>query len=451
MVLFLALALAVLACGGNGEIPEDTPTPKPPPSPTPTATPEPTPVPTPTEEPEEIVDLIAFVGQDDNIYTIRPDGTDQELVSIPMAGETASLVAGAVFDDHTIYNWPTWSPDATKLAFTSYSANGDFPGALWLVDIPGGLPDKVFQDPDDTVGRFVAQRSPHYVYWSPQGDRLAFLAPTPESLVLYMIETSDPHRHETVSFGAPSYMAWSPDGQYLLHHLVQELDLVDTRNSFARASLNADSLSYRTPAWSPDSSHIAYVSEAQGGDRLLVANIQGTSGTEVSRVNVLSAFLWSPTANEIAFTELGTGRSLGIPTYAGLTIFDVDSGEKTQVTTREVVAFFWSPDGSKLAYVTVDRSASTISWYVNDRSGRSEKKLTDFIPSHEQLFVMFAFFDQYAYSNRLWSPDSSALVYSGRDPEANGTGGSTIQVISVDGNGPPLVIAPGNLAFWSPR
>ena len=64
---------------------------------------------------------------------------------------------------------------------------------------------------------------------------------------------------------------------------------------------------------------------------------------------------------------------------------------------------------------------------------------------------MFAFFDQYAYSNQLWSPDSQALVYSGRAPDSNGSGGSTIQVISVDGNAPPLVIAPGNLAFWSPR
>ena len=408
-------------------------------------------MPTPTEEPEEEVDLIAFVGQDDNIYTIRPDGADQELVSIPMAGETASLTGGAVFDNHTIYNWPTWSPDATKLAFTSYSANGDFAGALWLVDVPGGLPDKVFQDPEDTIGRFVAQRSPHYVYWSPQSDRVAFLAPTPQSLVLYMIETADPHHPETVSFGAPSYMAWSPDGQYLLHHLVQALDLVDTRNNFARASLNAASFSYRTPAWSPDNSRIAYVSGLQGGEKLVVSGVQGTSVMEVDQVEALSVFLWSPTANEIAYTELGSGQSLGIPTYAGLTILDVDSGVKTRVTTREVVAFFWSPDGSKLAYVTVDRSASTISWYVNDRSGRSERKLTDFIPSSEQLFVMFAFFDQYAYSNRLWSPDSSALVYSGRDPDANGTGGSAIQVISVDGSSPPLVIAPGNLAFWSPR
>ena len=451
--LILILALVLTACGSNEEIPDATPT-IPPPSPTsapPTATPEPTPAPTPTPAPEPDVNLIAFVGLDDSIYTIRPDGTDQQLVSIPMSGETASLAGIASFASHTVYNWPTWSPDASKLAFTSFSDNGDFGGALWLVDIPGGLPDKVFQDPDDTIGRFVAQRSPHYIYWSPGSDRVAFLAPTPTSLVLYMIETHDPHHPEVLSFGAPSYMTWSPDGQYLLHHLVDAVDLVDTRNDLERTSLDARSTSFRTPAWSPDSQQMAFVDGSIGADTLVITDVQGDSKIEVDRVSILTVFLWSPSANEIAYTELTPARSLGIPTYSGLAIFDVDSGDTRQITNREIAAFFWSPDGSMVAYVGIDRPTATISWYVNDRSGKAEKKLTDFVPSSEQLFVMFAFFDQYAYSNNLWSPDGRSLVYAGRDPDANGTGGTTIQVISIDGSSPPRVIAPGHLAFWSPK
>ncbi len=451
--LILILVLVLTACGSNEEPPDDTPT-IPPPSPTsapPTATPEPAPTPTPTPAPEPDVNLIAFVGLDDSIYTIRPDGTDQQLVSIPMSGETASLAGSAFFASHTVYNWPTWSPDASKLAFTSFSDNGDFGGALWLVDIPGGLPSKVFQDPDDTIGRFVAQRSPHYIYWAPGSDRVAFLAPTPTSLVLYMIETNDPHHPEVLSFGAPSYMAWSPDGQYLLHHLVDAVDLIDTRNDLERASLDARSVSFRTPAWSPDSRQMAYVDGSIGADTLVITDVQGNSKIEVDRVSILTVFLWSPSLNEIAYTELTPARSLGIPTYGGLAVFDVDSGETRQITNREIAAFFWSPDGSMVAYVGIDRPAATISWYVNDRSGKAEKKLTDFVPSSEQLFVMFAFFDQYAYSNNLWSPDGRSLVYSARDPDANGTGGSTIQVVSIDGVSPPRVIAPGNLAFWSPK
>ena len=451
--LILILALVLTACGSNEEPPDDTPTiPSPSPtSPPPTATPEPAPTPTPTPAPEPDVNLIAFVGLDDSIYTIRPDGTDQQLVSIPMSGETASLAGSASFASHTVYNWPTWSPDASKLAFTSFSDNGDFGGALWFVDIPGGLPDKVFQDPDDTIGRFVAQRSPHYIYWSPDSDRVAFLAPTPTSLVLYMIETADPHHLEVLSFGAPSYMAWSPDGQYLLHHLVDAIDLVDTRNGLERASLDARSISFRTPAWSPDSRQMAFVDGSIGADTLVITDVQGDSKIEVDRVSILTVFLWSPSLNEIAYTELTPARSLGIPTYGGLAVFDVDSGETRQITNREIAAFFWSPDGSMVAYVGIDRPTATISWYVNDRSGKAEKKLTDFVPSSEQLFVMFAFFDQYAYSNNLWSPDGRSIVYSARDPDANGTGGSTIQVVSIDGATPPRVIAPGHLAFWSPK
>ena len=451
--LILILVLVLTACSNNEEPPDDTPT-IPPPSSTsapPTATPEPSPAPTPTPAPEPDVNLIAFVGLDDSIYTIRPDGTDQQLVSIPMSGETASLAGSASFASHTVYNWPTWSPDASKLAFTSFSDNGDFGGALWLVDIPGGLPDKVFQDPDDTIGRFVAQRSPHYIYWSPDSDRVAFLAPTPDSLVLYMIETNDPHHPEVLSFGAPSYMAWSPDGQYLLHHLVDAVDLVDTRNGLERASLNARSTSFRTPAWSPDSRQIAFVDGSIGADTLVITDVQGDSKIEVDRVSFLTVFLWSPSLNEIAYTQLTPARSLGIPTYGGLAVFDVDSGDTRQITNREIAAFFWSPDGLMVAYVGIDRPTATISWYVNDRSGKAEKKLTDFVPSSEQLFVMFAFFDQYAYSNNLWSPDGRSLVYSARDPDANGTGGSTIQVVSIDGASPPRVIAPGHLAFWSPK
>ena len=64
---------------------------------------------------------------------------------------------------------------------------------------------------------------------------------------------------------------------------------------------------------------------------------------------------------------------------------------------------------------------------------------------------MFAFFDQYAYSNNLWSPDSRALVYSGRDLNANGTGNNTIQIVPADGSTLPVTIAPGSLASWSPR
>ena len=397
------------------------------------------------------MNLIAYVGPDDNIYTIGPDGSNLELLTIPMSGEAASLAGAGFLNSHTIYNWPTWSPNATKIAFTSYAENGDIAGSLWVAHIPGGLPEKIFQDPPELVGRFVAPRSPHYIYWSPDSETIAFLAATPESLVLYLIDDEGLQDPRPVAEGAPSYISWSPDGQRLLHHLQGILSVVDTRGELSISTFAFQSVAFRAPSWAPDGKRIAYVDRLNGVDSLLIANLDDGTPLRVAPINNLGVFLWSPVANEIAFTQISTSTNLGTPTYDGLVVFDADALKTRLISTLEIAAFFWSPDGSKLAYVTIDRATATISWYVNDRLGNAERKLADFVPSREQLFTMFSFFDQYAYSNSLWSPDSRSLVYAGRELSSNGSGADTIFVLPVDGSAPARAIAPGSLAFWSPR
>ncbi|MEE9248605.1 MAG: hypothetical protein V3U79_07920, partial [Dehalococcoidia bacterium] len=406
--------------------------------------------PIPSQE-DDSVNLIAYVGPDDNIYTIRPDGSNPELLTIPTSGVTASLSGAGLFNSHTIYNWPTWSPDATKIAFTSYAENSDIAGSLWVAHIPGGLPEKIFQDPPEAAGRFVAPRSPHYIYWAPDSETIAFLAPTSESLVLYLIDDEGLQDPRLVARGAPSYISWSPDGHRLLHHLQGTLSLVDTRGELSVSTFAFQSVAFRAPSWAPDGKRIAYVDRLNGVDSLVITNLDGGAPLRVAPISNLGVFLWSPVANEIAFTQISTAANLGTPTYDGLVVFDADTRETRRISSVEIAAFFWSPDGSKLAYVSIDRATATISWYVNDRLGNSERKLADFVPSREQLFTMFSFFDQYAYSNSLWSPDSRSLVYVGREPSSNGSGADTVFVLPVDGSSPARPIAPGNLAFWSPR
>jgi TolB protein len=236
-----------------------------------------------------------------------------------------------------------------------------------------------------------------------------------------------------------------------LHHLQGILTVVDTRGELSISTFAFQSVAFRAPSWAPDGKRIAYVDRLNGVDSLLIANLDDGTPLRVAPINNLGVFLWSPVANEIAFTQISTSTNLGTPTYDGLVVFDADALETRLISTLEIAAFFWSPDGSKLAYVTIDRATATISWYVNDRLGNAERKLADFVPSREQLFTMFSFFDQYAYSNSLWSPDSRSLVYAGRELSSNGSGADTIFVLPVDGSAPARAIAPGSLAFWSPR
>ena len=53
-----------------------------------------------------------------------------------------------------------------------------------------------------------------------------------------------------------------------------------------------------------------------------------------------------------------------------------------------------------------------MTWKYVDRAGGGPLELVDFLPSPEFLTLLF-FFDQYAYSNSVWSPDSSQITFSG--------------------------------------
>ncbi len=437
----IVLIVALLAVGCRRDSVEDTPVPSPEPT---QEAPAPT-LETAAPEVSNVVDLIAYVGIDSNIYTIRPDGTDEQKLTFPIADETGPS------DREMIYNWPTWSPDSTQIAYSGFEVIEEPIGSLYLVDVEGGLPKTVFENQPDAAGRFVANRSPHYILWSPDSRNIAFLAPTLETLVLLVIDAEGAQPPHAIAVGAPSYLSWSPDSKYILHHLGRGLGLVDGSFEVPSSPLPVHSLAFRAPSWSYDSQTIAFTDQVNNVETLQISNFRGSNEVTVTTLRGLSAFAWSPTANELAYTSITPNTDLGVFTYNGLNIFDADTGESRRVSEEEVVSFFWSPDGEKIAYVAVDRLDLSLAWHVVDRDGKSSTKLTNFIPGSEMLLSLFAFFDQYSQSNRIWSPDSEHLVYVGRSVRTNGSNEDQVWVLPVDGSAPPTAIASGRLAFWSPR
>ena len=84
-------------------------------------------------------------------------------------------------------------------------------------------------------------------------------------------------------------------------------------------------------------------------------------------------------------------------------------------------AFFWSPDGTKLLSLLPEVAPGRIwfRWGVwEDGSSFSTGR---FVPSLEFSRDYLQFFEQYAQSMRLWSPDGSAFVYAGEE-ESGGSG-----------------------------
>ena len=131
--------------------------------------------------------------------------------------------------------------------------------------------------------------------------------------------------------------------------------------------------------------------------------------------------------------------------YDGVEIVGTDGGNRTRVTTDPFVAFFWSPDGQSLAYITLDRAEQNFVWNRRQRLARQNpRRLTTSFPTEEQIRLL-AFLDEYAISHGLWSPDSQSLLYAASPSEERrgiptGAHGSVF-AIPVDGSAGDVVVS----------
>ncbi|MBC8170118.1 MAG: hypothetical protein H7X77_00530, partial [Anaerolineae bacterium] len=122
---------------------------------------------------------------------------------------------------------------------------------------------------------------------------------------------------------------------------------------------------------------------------------------------------------------------------------------------------FWSPDSQSIAFITpARRSAGTfdasytprlqqpeleLTWSLLDLSDGSSQRLASFNPTNEMIYVI-TYFDQFAQSHRLWSPDSRALVYG----EVTAEGDLIISILDIAADRVvPYSIGQGVLGIWS--
>ncbi|MCP4424647.1 MAG: hypothetical protein GY803_09160, partial [Chloroflexi bacterium] len=78
-----------------------------------------------------------------------------------------------------------------------------------------------------------------------------------------------------------------------------------------------------------------------------------------------------------------------------------------------------------------------------DAATGKNRHLATFQPTIVFITQFLPFFDQFALSHRIWSPQSDALVLPLRDEEVN-----RIAVIPID-SGQPHYLTEGDMPFWS--
>ncbi|RMG90421.1 MAG: hypothetical protein D6706_19590 [Chloroflexi bacterium] len=399
------------------------------------------------EEPETAVSVpsvavnrIAFINPNGQLVTMSPDGSNQRVLT----------------DLNLRFQFPAWSPNGRSLAVIGSQAGG---GGIFLIsDEDEAEPEAIYNS---------TSQAPFYLYWSPDGRYLSFLVNHPGGIGLRLIQMDDTERNSRlISLGVPFYWDWTPDSQQLLIHTgfageAARLTFIEPGGEVSGVNIAPPGF-FQAPDISPDGRFLAYAEERSPGVSALVVEDTATDSFFTQQHLGLIALGWSPVDNRLAFisNEENTDSFWG-----PMRLLDAETDRLTLLTAETVVAFFWSPDGRYLAYISVPGKDNGIN---ARRSGRLTKLaaqpnphefslsvvdtytgdvnlLARFTPTNSFLHQFLPFFDQYALSHHLWSPHSDALVL----PMLQ-NGVEQVVVVSVNGE-PPHILTEGDMPFWSWR
>ena len=400
---------------------------------------------------------IASVGPTGRLTVI--DDETGRTVAIPIPG----IVTGP----------PAWSPDGSRLAVIVTDQEAT---RLYVVGMPA---DGAAGDPVATAVYSSDGRRPFYLYWAPDGERVGFLANDGDAITLRTApadgtDAADgPEGNGVLRRGAPFYFAWLDSDRMLVHvgagtdAIAGEIDL-DGADAGAVVQGTGD---FRVAAASRDGAFVAYVTGASAPEIVLESR-DGTSDARLP-VDGPAALAFDPagtTLATIAAEEPGDVAS-GLP-FGPLRLLDPGAGDARTLIDESVVAFWWSPDGRTIAALrlapVVDSSTATrpnaalaaingepaaaspepalgmrltfVDVATGDvRSDRAVKLGGDFVAA------VLPYFDQYALSHRVWSPDGQAIVL----PLEDAGGRTQVTVLDADGAA-PRPIAEGRQAFWAP-
>lgn len=280
-------------------------------------------------------------------YSDIVDGKAQIFVESLNGGATRQITSGDGDKQH-----PGWFPDNRRIAYDSNQSGNK---QIYVADLETG----------ETTQITVSDAGSYTPTVSPDEKKIAFLSLKAESNIYSLSLAGQLETTETANLGFQLFPIVSPDGKTLA------FQSATASHKFLQSSIklkpfaaDAQTLIVTNDGydakWSPDGSSVAFLRVADHRQNIWIAGANGqnewqltTGGITVGAFGIVPFelmsvhYAWSPDGSRIAYVSSKSGQS-------NLWTIASDGGSETMITENadDDLLFdspFWSPDGERLA------------------------------------------------------------------------------------------------------